>query len=465
MSLEGVSVKNKITKVLMLSISAIIASGCDVINDIGQGNGYAAKNICSNMFISGQDKKETMKKFVGPEISPLSLIWLVQTDEQAGLVHVADLLTLNKNRSEAVYRPGFGCTIQHELTIEELDAQTPDTLYSVTLSDNETWPFGSAGLAPQSNANIDYQAIDQAIDVGFTPVEEKQTTSIVVAHQGKLIAERYRDSFGPAVPVLGWSMSKSVTSTLVGLLSDQNILDANDSSLFSEWAGTGKSDITISNLLQMAHGLQYDESSRGENADQAKMLYLTPNHSQYMIERPLVEVPGTVFNYSTGATGLLARLVQEAVGGSLSDAYEFYQTQLFHKIDITSAVIEHDTEGYFVGGASVYMSPRDWARMGQLYLQKGTWNGEEILSETWVDYALTPSSTNDIFGASIWLNTEQKRWASLPADAFAFMGHNEQIVLIIPSVELVVVRSGFTFGGSEVSQIETLVASIVQALP
>jgi len=449
---------------LALSLSALTLTGCEVLNDIPQAHGYIAKIDCSNIFISNQDPEESLKYFVFPEVSPINIVAQVNVDEEAGTVSSRDFLYGDKNKSVAVYRPGFGCTVMHDLSIQQLDDQTPDFLYTLTLPSDELWPHGTAGIADQNNNGVNYQAIETAIDNAFSPTEEKLTTSVLVIHQGKMIAERYREGFGPTVPVLGWSMSKSVTSSLVGVLSDAGALDVNASAPIDEWIGTDKEIITIDNLLQMAHGLKYSESSRGENADQAKMLYLAPSHADYMVERPLEVEPGTLYNYSTGSTALVSRVVQDAVGGSLSDAYEFYQTEFFHRIDIATAIVEHDTAGYFVGGAGVYMSPRDWARMGQLYLQNGIWNGDIILSQDWLNYAISPSVPNETIGASIFLNTNQQTWPSLPEDVYAFLGHNEQMVMIIPSEELVVVRTGTTFGGAEVSQKELLVATIIEAL-
>jgi len=448
-----------------LSLSALILSGCDVLNDIPQGLGYLAKNNCSAVFVAGQDLKETKDLFVSPEVAPYDILTITDVDVAAGTVSSRDILFGQKNLHVAMHRPGFGCVLQYEATAAELDAQTPEFLYSDTLPSDQVWPAGSAGMAPRTDIAVDYDAIDTAIDNGYEPLDEKVTTSIAVVYKGQLIAERYRPTYGPFTPILGWSLTKGVTSTLVGILSDDGLLDVNDRANIDEWIGTDKESITLNNLLQMAHGLQYEETSRGENADQGRMVFDSPSQADYMIARPLAEVPGTVYNYATGSTALVAYLAQNAMGGALGDAYEFYQTELFQKLGITTSVFEHDTTGYFLGGSALNMSARDWARFGQLYLQNGEWNGERILSQDWMNYALAPSSAQPTFGASVWLNTNQERWPTLPADAFGFNGHQEQMIMIVPSKDLVVVRTGFTYGGEEIGGQIELVAEILLALP
>jgi len=452
----------------LLPLTTLLLSGCGILTDIESGLAYAALSVCSDTFISQQDPSESADYFTGPKVDPLPLIWKIEVNADSQTTHASDYIFGDLYAADAVFRPGFGCTLMYDKSIEELDNQTPDTLYKLTLPENIRWPHGSAPIELQAQHNsVDHQAIADAITVAFeeTPDRQNQTTSIIVIYQGELIAERYRDGFNKATPVIGWSMSKSITSTLFGILSDRNILELDTSSLFAEWMGTEKEIITLNNLLHMTHGLEYEETSSGPRGSAALMFYLNPSHSQFMLDLPLVEKPGTLYNYSSGATALLSNVIQDTVGGSLGDAYEFYQTQLFHRIDIASAIFEHDNSGYFVGGASAFMTPRDWARFGQLYLQEGVWNDDVILSPEWMDYALTPSPANDTFGAHVFLNTDQKRWISLPADSITFLGTNEQVIFIIPSKELVVVRTGYTRGGEETSQKERLAASIVQALP
>src|SRR5690606_26194308 len=128
-----------------------------------------------------------------------------------------------------------------------------------------------------------------------------------------------------------------------------------------EWAGTDKSAITLTHLLHMAPGLQWSETDQGPTPARGRMLFTSPDHAQFYLQQPLIAAPGTTFNYSTGVTNLLARIVQEQVGGNLQDTYHFVHESLFTPLGIHDAVLEFDTAGNPVGGASLYMSARDWA--------------------------------------------------------------------------------------------------------
>ena len=141
---------------------------------------------------------------------------------------------------------------------------------------------------------------------------------------------------------------------------------------------------------------------------------------------------------------MLSKIVHDVAGGSAQSAYDFYETALFHPIGVNSAFIEVDASGQFVGGAYGFMSPRDWLRVGQLYLQKGEWQGEQVVSSEWIDFIIEPSPAADFYGGQIWLNTGQKRWSQLPEDVFHFQGHQGQRVIVIPSYDVVIVRTGVT---------------------
>ncbi|MDY6904370.1 MAG: serine hydrolase [Thermodesulfobacteriota bacterium] len=429
--------------VVFLSLSLC---GC-IIEDIPSGTGYGASNICTGVFVTGIEETRMTNDFVAPEIAPLPLIWEVEVNHDDRQVLVYDRIFRNYYAATAIYREGLGCSCLGTKTVDELMAQAPDTLLHLELPRWRFWPHGSAGIYPFFPRNIDQDAIENAIDRSFAEDAQvpKNTVAVAIVYDGKLIAERYANGFTPFTPIIGWSMSKSVTSAMVGVQQGWGLLNVADDDLFHEWTGTEKAAITIENLLQMSSGLEYYEEPRGDNADQSRMLYTSDDHAAYMIEKELIHDPGTVWNYSTGDTMLLSKIVQDSVGGELADAYAFMQADLFHRVDIANAVVEFDPSGTFIGGARIAMTARDWARMGLLHLQDGMWDGERILPEGWVDYATTPTATNISYGAQIWLNTEQALWPDFPEDAYGFRGHNGQNVIIIPSRKLIVVRMGYTF--------------------
>ena len=458
--------RKTLLKPFMVAAILTATSGCDQIREIPFGNGYVAKNICSGIFVSGIEENILKKRYVGPNVEPLNLLWKIEIDRENNLVTASDIIFRELFQQQAYYRPGFGCTLLQDSTTAELDAQLPETIDPISIPPWFFWPHGSAGVWPLARPDVDYAAINQAIDDAFveTPDNTRQTAAILVAYDELLLAERYAPSVNKDTRLLGWSMSKSFTATMIGLLQDRHMLSTSDPAPVPQWQGTGKADITIEHLLHMASGLEYYEESRGPNNDQSFVLHATEQFADYILDRPQVAEPGTRYNYSTAETMLIAKIAQDALGGTLADSYRFLNSTLFGPLGINDAVLEYDTAGNAAGGAYLMMKPRDWARLGLLYLRKGNWFGHQILSEDWVNYALTASPANPEYAKQIWVNSSGTLWPSLPRDAFGFLGYQQQNVIVIPSRKLVVVRMGFSFEDG-ISRVEQLVAKVLEALP
>ncbi len=449
----------------LVVVGMLTLVGCKQAREFPYSNGFAAKNVCTGVFVAGIDEDIMRDEYVAPNVFALSQVWQVEVDYANRTVTSRDLLFNDQYQQTAYYRPGFGCTLLQESTTEELDQQLPRLREPVSLPSSQYWPRGTAGVWPVPQTGIDYRAIDAAIDKAFAPSPDylKQTMAVVVAHNNRLIAERYADTVSADTRLLGWSMTKSFTATFIGMLHERGLLDIQGPTGIPEWQGTDKAAITIEDLLQMASGIDFTEEATGPANDLSVMLHATGKFSDFVLDRPLVAAPGEEYNYSTADTMLLARIGHDALGGSMRATYNFLAANLFEPIGITDAVLEYDAAGYPGGGSYLSMKPRDWARLGLLYMNEGNWFGRQVFSSAWVRYATGPAPANSGYGAQIWLNTDRKRWPSLPEDTFAFLGHQEQSVFIIPSRQLVVVRMGFTFGGD--GEIEELVSGIVRALP
>jgi CubicO group peptidase (beta-lactamase class C family) len=200
----------------------------------------------------------------------------------------------------------------------------------------------------------------------------------------------------------------------------------------------------------MQSGLAFDENYVRINSDVTQM-YIGGDLAGYAAARPLEAVPGTVWQYSTGTSNILGRIVSENAGAAHPERFSFPRRRLFEPLGMRHTVIEVDSRGNFVGGSSVFASARDYARFGLLYLRDGVWNGRRILPEGWVEYTLTPSGnvpTGRSYGAQVWLNfnpgSGELSWPSLPPDTFAMRGHQGQFVVGIPSQGLIVVRLGLS---------------------
>ena len=454
-----------LSKLLIIS-GLLTVSGCDTLDDLPVGKGFTAKYLCSYLFTSQLDEKLITHRFIAPKVQPLPLIWKININHEEKSVNVADRVFLNKSlEARAIYRDGAGCTLVVDKTDEEVLAHQIIPMAPPEIPTEQPWPYGAAGLTNETIPGLDITRVDTAVTSAFIEPEDapRNTTSLLVAYDGKLIAEQYDLGVTSDTPMLGWSMTKSISGTLIGILNDRNLLDLDDPAPIAGWEGTEKAAITTRDIVHMSSGLAFNEDYLGFS-NVTHMLYRENDQAAYTANLDLAHPPGTYFNYSTGDANLLGKIVQQTVGGSAQNAYDFYQTELFHKVDIRSAFIEVDTTGQFVGGAYAFMTPRDWARLGQLYLQEGNWRGEQVISSEWVNYVSKPSPLTDEYGGQIWLNSNGIDWPNVPHDAYFFAGHQGQRVVVIPSKKLVVVRTGVT-ENYDVIGLDGVVSEIIAALP
>lgn len=313
---------------------------------------------------------------------------------------------------------------------------------------NESWP--RAPLDPR----VDRAALDALLDHAFTNPEPEDldcTHGVVIVHRGAIVAERYAHDVGPEDAFLSWSMAKSITNSLIGILVHQGRLDIADPLPVKEWsADDPRSRITIDQMLRMVDGLRFREAEHlgggsvryypEEESDVIPMLF---GHGKkdvaaFASTLPYQEEPETRWNYNSGASNLLARRVSELVGGSQAQMLGFMKRELFDRLGMRTADPRFDDAGNFIGSSHCYCSPRDFARFGYLYLRDGIWNGQRILPEGWVDYSRTPSPQSEgIYGAHFWV---------IPGSLGIFYcsGMGGQRILISPRLDLVIVRSGKT---------------------
>ena len=290
------------------------------------------------------------------------------------------------------------------------------------------------------------------LDWAFAEPEPKhlrRTRAVVVMHQGKIVAERYAPGFDQDMPLPGWSMAKGVVNALVGILVGQGKLDLDAPVPVPEWQMNGdpRREITLDQLMRMKSGLEFSEKASNPFSDVTRMLFTTPDAAAYAANKPLVAKPGTRWNYASGTTNLVSRIIRHTLGED--DYRQFPYRALFGPLGMRSTQFESDASGTFVGSSFLYAKARDWAKFGLLYCQDGVWLGERILPEGWVYYSTTPVATDRQYGAHFWLNIQQKNSTMdldrpLPADAFHAMGYEGQCVSIVPSQQLVVVRLGLT---------------------
>jgi CubicO group peptidase (beta-lactamase class C family) len=212
-----------------------------------------------------------------------------------------------------------------------------------------------------------------------------------------------------------------------------------------------RKSITVNHLLRMTSGLEFQEEY-APLKDATYMLYSSKSTSDYAIKKPLKYSPGSFWYYSSATTNILSRMIFDANGGTLEKNTLFLRERLLDKINMKTAILEPDSSGVIIGSSYMFASARDWARFGLLYLQDGVFNGERILPEGWVNYSTSVTDHTPLgeYGAQIWLNkgnpkgSENRKFPKLPEDLYYFGGYNKQIVAIIPSQKMVIVRLGAT---------------------
>jgi len=429
--------------------------------------GYAAKILCSSVYVSGRGYDSVMSEDLEMIEEYKIKAWLDEEEKTAG----ASLLGMFKK--QAVYREGLGCTLAMGVDENKLLKQASAVEPSASEKSDLPWPQGNLVLGEVPKA-ADTEKLAAALDKAFAEVPgqgPRRTRAVVVVYQGEIIAEHYAPGIAKNTPLLGWSMTKSVVNALVGILVGQGKLDPYAPAPVPEWQDPDdpRGGITVDQLLRMESGLRFvEEYEENIDSDCNTMLFDSHDAAGFAAAMPLEADPGSRWSYSSGSANILARIVRQASGTNPAEQLNFPRRALFEKIGMGSAIMEPDPSGTFVGSSFMYATARDWARFGLLYLNDGLWMGERILPEGWVAYTTTPTPhapPGQAYGALFWLNTGKYPWLPrLPADLFSANGHEGQYVMIIPSRELVVVRLGLTRGPSS-REVLRFVRDILDALP
>jgi CubicO group peptidase (beta-lactamase class C family) len=330
---------------------------------------------------------------------------------------------------------------------------------------------GAALVEPQS------PALRAALDRAFAETSEAPhhwTHAVVVAHAGRIVAERYADGYGVDTPLPGNSVTKSVTSALVAILVREGRLSVGERAPVAAWSDPDdpRHAITVGELLRMTSGLPRDESFGGWDRA-ARLWFLEGDQAAYAASADLESPPGTAWRYSDGGYAILGRIVRDRVGGSAADVLRFAHDELFAPLGMEHPVLQLDSTGTPVGSRGMLATARDWTRFGQLFLAGGMAGERRILPDGWVAYATTPSLDAG-YGAGFWLNTTDAefpswgiRWGMphAPRDAYFARGYLGQYVVVVPSADLVVARFGASHGpGHDIELTGQLVADVIAAL-
>jgi len=411
--------------------------------------GYGAKNMCSAVFLAGRSEQQEREQELG--FSPMTL-GTYEVDYKDSSV-TATVFGFAKRK--AIYRTGLGATLVNELSEEEVRKQhfrlaTPPVINRI---DTIPFPMGDK-ISATADSSVDAAKMKQAVEAVFTendPEKLIRTRAVVVVHNGNIVAEKYADSFNKESMLIGWSMTKSLTSALTGVLVKQGKLNIDAPAPVPEWkdANDPRHAITIKDILQQSTGLDFLEDY-SKSSDATKMLFQKADMGAYTASHELKDKPGTVFYYSSGNTNILSRIIRQTVGEQ--DYHAFPYEQLFYKLGMYHITMEPDASGTFVGSSYSYGTARDWARFGLFYLNDGVSNGERLLPGGWVKQTVTPApaALKGQYGYQFWLNAGAKdnaanrKYPHCPTDMYCCDGYEGQFVFIIPSKNLVIVRLGLT---------------------
>ncbi|UFZ02273.1 beta-lactamase family protein [Bradyrhizobium ontarionense] len=456
---------------LILSTTAlsVLALGAARARDVPQvATGFIASVLCSETFVSGLDPDrilaETREAMPGAGL----LTWAmdVRVDRAAKDVTVT---LLGLGRSHAVFRDGLGCHMEHG---EGQDWPT--------FRPSQPQPALLPDIAPPHVVTPAAPALAAALDRAFAEPEAppfRRTHAILVLKDGKVIAERYASGFSVDTPLLGFSATKSMTASLIGILVRQGKIALHAPAPVAAWQSDNdpRRAITVDQLLRHTAGLALGSSlqaSLGSALEPVnRMKFVEPDRAAFAESMPLETTPGATSNYHDGNTIILSHLVRDAAGGSAADVLRFAHRELFDPLGMNNVSIEFDAAGTPEGSSQMLATARDWARLGQLYLDDGVVAGRRILPAGWVDYVATP--TPDAFvglGAGFWTNRGDSFGANYrishgwPRDAFFAKGTLAQYVIVIPSERLVIARFGRTVNWPpEADGVAQLVSEVVAA--
>ena len=357
-------------------------------------------------------------------------------------------------RRTAVFREGLGCTLVVDRSENELRAQAASIFPHSSVSDPDAlWPEGERVDLEALPQQVDRVALEAGVKATLAEPDSahpRRTHALVVVHGGRIVAEGYAPGFDATMPLIGWSMSKMAINALVGIAVQDGKLTLADRALLPEWRGDAdpRRDIRLDQLLRMTSGLSFNEDYADHSGDVIQMLFVQGDKAGFAAAKSLEHSPGAYWQYSGGTSNIIARILRQRFADE-QEYLRFPRERLFEPLGMRSAVLEPDEAGTFVGSTFMYASARDWARLGLLFLHDGRWQGQRLLPEGWVTYSLTPTkdAPDAQYGAHVWLKLPGSPGLgepSMPEDTYYMLGYDEQVVAVVPSRDLVIVRLGIT---------------------
>ena len=437
--------------------------------------GLAAQTLCSAKFVSGRtDDQVIFDQDIRPQ-SPAFALVSAGTDSES---KSATGHFLGMFERTASLLPGRGCVLD--------EAPDPAAVaYSPAPTNPQPWPAGDAALPPtQWGSGVNTAGLEKVADQVFNGAGDPDAANargFAVVQNGKLLIDRQAPGFQNSTPLLGWSMTKTMNAMLfykrvMTTKFDMNtyVVDAFPAGRAPDWVqqwrqDPQKSKITVADVVFMRTGLDM-EDDYGPTARVVQMLYGEPSMSGYAASQPMLNAPGTTWAYSTGTSDILSAITR-ATFATDQQYWAYAQQELFAPIGVKTGTFATDTDGTWVGGSYMWADTADWARLGQLMLNDGNWNGQQVIPSGWWKLASTPAMPQGDghgYGAQTWIpgqpgNGECSAYPGVPADTLSMDGHYGQVVAMIPSRNAVIVRLGWTIDSSKFDQCQ-LISDVVANL-
>ena len=326
-------------------------------------------------------------------------------------------------------------------------------------------PLGEAALAAVAKSpGVPRERLARAVDALFVAEDSAETRAILVLHKGRIVTERYAPGYHENTRFVSWSMAKTVTAVMIGMLVADGRLRLDESAPVPLWQRPGdpRGEITLRQLLQMRSGLRHTEAGDPPyESDEVRMLFLEgrDNMAAYAEAQPLEAEPGRKWEYSSATTVILADLAAHALTTATDPASrrkavgDYLRHRLFEPLGMKSMVPEYDAAGTLIGGSLIHGNARDWAKFGEFLRNGGAVQGAQLVPKGWIEFMTRSSPRNPGYGAQTWLNREQAdtgeiQWPGAPRDTFSMNGHLGQYVVVSPGQQLTVVRLGRTNDGA-----------------
>jgi CubicO group peptidase (beta-lactamase class C family) len=315
--------------------------------------------------------------------------------------------------------------------------------------------------AVSASPGVPREELARRVDALFSETDAAETRAVIVMQGGRVIAERYAPGYHENTRFVSWSMAKSITGVMIGMLISDGRLRLDEPAPIPAWERPGdpRGEITLRQLLQMRSGLRHAEAiSPPWKSDEVRMLFLDGRDAmaRYAEDQPLQYEPGRKWVYSTATSVILADLAARVLSPAPDPesrrraVSEYLRTRLFDPVGMHSMLPEFDASGTLIGGSLIHGTARDWAHFGEFLRNHGAVAGAQLVPRQWIDFMVTPSPREEQYGAQIWLNRTPTTGKPVlfpergPRDLFACLGHLGQYVLVSPSRRLVVVRLGKT---------------------